>query len=540
MKIELPPIPDAERTPLVESLLACIDALQVRIQLLDEIVQGLRDEIAVLKGQKPKPKIAPSRLNQSEPKSPSDSKDGKRPGSAKRSKTKMLPVTEELTVMVPDPPAGSTHHGYEEFVVQDLVIHAKVTRYLRQRIRLADGTTQLAPLPADLRPGSHFGPTLITWILNEHYQGCVTQPLILEQLEDWGIDMSAGQLSHLLTENLDAFHQEKADVLTAGLQTATYIGVDDTGARHDGKNGFCTAIGNDLFAYFESTDSKSRENFLTVLRGPTSTSYTINEYAMAYWQKQKLSKDLVDELQAGPTQFADVASWEARLTEVGATSDRHVRIATEGALLGQVIEQGVSPDLVVLSDAAGQFDIFKHAACWVHMERPLARAIPYHDEHRAALELARDQVWGFYKELKVYREKPDPTAKADLEEKFDALVNQKSNYSSSIGLVWTNMKESKPDLLRILEVPEVPLHNNASESDIRCYVKVRKISGGTRSDLGRKCRDTFASVRKTCRKLGVSFWEYLKDRVTGKGQVSPLGELIRARADANQAEAVPI
>ncbi len=266
----------------------------------------MRDEIAILKGQKPK--IAPSRLNQPELKLPSDGNGGKRPGSAKRSKTKALLVTEELTVMVPDPPAGSTHCGYEDYFVQDLVIYAKVTRYRRQRIRLPDGTTLLAPLPDDLRPGSHFGLTLISWILNEHDQGCVTQPLILEQLHDWGIDISAGQLSRLLTENLDAFHREKADVLTAGLRTATYIGVDDTGARHDGKNGYCTAIGNDLFAYFESTDSKSRVNFLTVLRGPTSTSYTINELSVEYWRQQKLSKDLIDALQAGPSQFANAAS----------------------------------------------------------------------------------------------------------------------------------------------------------------------------------------------------------------------------------------
>ncbi len=218
-----------------------------------------------------------------------------------------------------------------------------------------------------------------------------------------------------------------------------------------------------------------------------------------------------------------------------------MRIATEGALLGQLIEQGVSPDLTVLSDAAGQFDLFKHAACWVHIERLLARAIPYDDEHRAALELARDQIWKLYKEMKAYREKPDPTAKPGLAEKFDTLVNQKSNYPASIGQVWKNMQEMKVDLLRVLDVPAVPLHNNASESDIRSYVKVRKISGSTRSDLGRKCRDTFASVRKTCRKLGVSFWAYLKDRVSGKGQVPPLGELIRTRAGdkANLAEAVP-
>lgn len=104
------------------------------------------------------------------------------------------------------------------------------------------------------------------------------------------------------------------------------------------------------------------------------------------------------------------------------------------------------------------------------------------------------------------------------------------------------MREHKADLLRVLARPEIPLHNNAMESDIREYVKRRKISGGTRNDAGRRCRDTFASLKKTCRKLGVRFWDYLQDRVRGRGQLARLADLIRAQAQAPPApiaEAVP-
>ena len=97
------------------------------------------------------------------------------------------------------------------------------------------------------------------------------------------------------------------------------------------------------------------------------------------------------------------------------------------------------------------------------------------------------------------------------------------------------MRAHRPDLLRVLERPEVPLHNNASESDIREYVKKRKISGGTRSPAGRRCRDTFASLKKTCRKLGMNFWNYLQDRVRRLGQVPRLGDRIRQRAAEKQA-----
>jgi hypothetical protein len=536
MKINLPPIPDAERTPLVEALLGIIDAQQQHIQQLEETVGKLRDEVALLKGEKPRPKIKPSRLEAPPPKPPPAPGD-KRPGSHKRSKTGTFLAPIEVKIPFPDPPPGSTSHGYEDYFVQELVLHGQVTRYRRERIVTADGQTQLAPWPDGVLPG-HYGPNLIAYILHQYHHCNVTQPLLLEQLHELGIDISAGQLNNILTQNKDAFHEEKAEVLSAGLQTAAYIGVDDTGARHDGKNGYCTAIGNDLFAYFESTDSKSRLNFLSVLRGANG-GYTINEVALTYWQRQKLPVGLIEALDAEPKHFADEAAWQARLEALGITAARHVLIATEGALLGQVIAQGVSQKLVILSDGAPQFDLLLHASCWVHAERPLARMIPYNEAHRAAIEQVRDQIWELYKDLKAYRDKPDPAAKASLEARFDTLVNQKTNYPSSIGAVLKEMREHKADLLRVLERPEVPLHNNGTESIIRCYVKTRKISGSTRSEVGRRCRDTFASLKKTCRKLGVSFWAYLGDRVRGLGQIPRLAEVIRQKAQEIAASKAP-
>lgn len=536
MKLELPPIPDAERTSLVECLMAIIDAQQTRIQHLEDNVQQLRDEIALLKGQSPRPKIAPSTL-ETPPKTP-PAPGEKRPGSAKRPKNASFLAPIEVTIPFPDPPPGALSQGYEDYFVQELVLEAKVTRYRRERILTADGHTLLAPLPDEVIPGRHFGPNLLGYILNQYHQCHVTQPLLLEQLHELGIDISAGQISGVLTENLDGFHHEKAAVLTAGLAVSSYLGVDDTGTRHQGHNGYCTALGNDLFAYFESTDSKSRLNFLQVLRG-ASSGYAINEVTLAYWERQELAAAVVEQLRAGPQQFVAEAVWQTRLAELGITSERHVRIATEGALLGQLIEQGVAADLVILSDGAPQFDILVHASCWVHAERPLARAVPYNEAHRLALEQVRQQLWDLYQDLKAYRAQPEATQKAALEARFDLLVGQKSDYTTSIGATLKEMRAHKADLLRVLERPEVPLHNNGTESIIRCYVKTRKISGGTRSAAGRRCRDTFASLKKTCRKLGVSFWAYVQDRLRGLGTVPRLADLIRQRAAAAGAS-VPV
>jgi hypothetical protein len=539
MKMELPPIPAAERTPLVESLLAIICQQQDRIQQLEETVQQLRDEIALLKGQKPRPQIAPSRLETPAPQPRSEG--SKRPGSEKRRKNSQLVITEEITLAVVDAPAGSVSKGFEEFVVQELEIRAKATRYLRQRVLTPTGDSILAPLPDDLLPGSHFGPKLIAYILHQYHHNHVTQPLLLEELEDLGIDISAGQLSRILTEDKEIFHQEKAELLPVALTVSSYIGTDDTGARHQGHNGFCTVIRNDLFTYFESTDSKSRLNFLQVLHGANRT-YAINEMTLAYWERQELSVELVQKLSHGPREFADESAWQARLTELAIAGARHVRIATEGALLGGLVARGVSPNLGVLSDGAQQFFVFVHAACWVHAERPLARMVPYHEEHRMVIEKLRDQIWELYKDLKAYQEHPDACQKPVLQARFDALADQRTKYPNIDGVL-KDLREHKADLLRVLERPEVPLHNNGAESDIRDYVKKRKISGSTRSDPGRRCRDTFASLKKTCRKLGVSFWDYLLDRVRGLKRIARLADLIRQRAAASQAppgEAVPV
>jgi hypothetical protein len=519
VSLPLPDIPESESTPLVRQLLDLLRQQQ-------EIIQQLRDEIARLKGLKTRPLIAPSPL-EVPPRPPLDP-GRKRPGSAKRLKTAQLTMTDEV-VPLADPPPGSVFKGYEDFVVQELIIRPRVTRYRRERWHTPDGQNLVAGLPAGVRPDSHFGPTLIAFIIHQYHHQHVTQPLLWEQLDQLGIDISTGQLSRILTEGKDAFHQEKAELLPAGLEVSTYVQVDDTGARHQGHNGFCTHIGNTLFAYFESTDSKSRQNFLEVLRG-AHTDYTSNDFAVAYWQRQKLPRSVIGRLIAGARWWADKAAWRAYLAEQSVTDQRHVRIATEGALLGSLIAHGVSPELTVLSDGAGQFDVLVHALCWLHVERPLARLVPHNEKHRQAIEPIRQRIWELYAGLKAYREAPEPMRCEALAKQFDDLVAQRTDYPSIDGVL-KGMAADRAKLLRVLERPEVPLHNNLSEGHVRDYVKKRKISGGTRSELGRCARDTFASLKKTCRRLGVNFWEYLQDRVRGLGQIPRLADQIRRKAE---------
>jgi Transposase IS66 family len=542
MKVELPDIPPEERTPVVETLLGILRQVLDRVGELEAANQQLRDEIAVLQGQTPRPQLRPSIRSGPAPTNAATPAKGRRRGKPTQRKTAQLTIHREVSLHPAPLPAGATLKGYETYVVQDLLRRGENTKDLRARYDLPAGGSVLAPLPAGVLPvaGGHFGANRVVFILDQYHHAPVTEPLLLEQWQEYGIVITAGQLHRLLTEHQEPFHQEKADVLATGLAAASSVGTDDTGARHRGHNGYCTVLGNDLFAYFESSPSKSRLNFLPVRQGP-QRDYALNETALAYWERQALPAAVPAALLQGPQGLVGEGAWKARLAALAITDERHVRIATEGALRGGLIARGVSPELVVRRDGAPPFVVLVHAACWVHAERPLAKLVPHNEEHRAAIERVRKRFWELDQDLKADREQPQEGKRPGLETRFDTLVNQRTG-DPSIDGVLKQLRDHQADLRRVLERPEVPLHHNAMESDIWEYVNRRKISGGTRSDAGRRCRDTFATLKKTCRKLGVRFWAYLHDRLRGLGQRPGLADLLRQKAQeaaAKNAVTVP-
>jgi len=313
------------------------------------------------------------------------------------------------------------------------------------------------------------------------------------------------------------------------LEVSSYINTDDTAARHQGKNYSSTHIGNELFAWFETTSSKSRINFLELLRAG-HRDYVVNAEALRYMQELELPKAQLALFQEEET-FPTKGHWEAYLKSIGLTNERHRKIVTEAALVGSVLSHGVSPELVIVSDDAGQFNIsgLLHALCWIHAERTIHKLIPFCEAHRQALEAVRQQIWDYYQDLKAFKLAPTPEKKSELRHCFDEIFTQKTCFQT-LNLALKRLHDNKEELLRVLHRPEIPLHNNLSENDIREFVKMRKISASTRSENGRKGRDTFLSLKKTCKKLGVSFRQFLFDRLSRQNNISPLPQLIRLAA----------
>ena len=519
----------AENIELKATVKALIERNEFLARLvldLQETVNQLKDEINRLKGQKSRPKFPPANLDKGNKGNGNDNAKNKKSVTSIAGFKKIR--YEEIIIAPPNIPEGSRFKGYADFNVEELNIEALKIKYRLAIYETPSGETLRGRLPFNLN-GKHFGPELIAYCLDQYHSRCVTRPQLLEQLIGFGVEVSSGQLDNLLIVDKEVFHEEKMAVFEAGVAHSDYLNTDDTGARHNGKNGVCTHIGGALFCYFESTSSKSRTNFLEILRG-RHIDYLLSEDALLYAFDQGISTraqttldDHVDR------RFTDKKAWERFLKRRGITSEKDQRIATEAALLGSAISHGLKPTMGIMSDAAGQFDILIHALCWIHEERHYRKFISLTEAELILIDGILDAIWNLYEQLKEYKKTSKQELRVRIEEEFDGLFTCETE-SSAINALLKNTLSRREGLLRVLDYPLLPLHNNDSERDIREYVKKRKISGSTRSVLGRKARDTFASLKKTCKKLGVCFWDYLRDRTGKLGQIRPLSDLIAEKA----------
>ncbi|HWJ51985.1 MAG TPA: hypothetical protein VNT24_01250 [Propionibacteriaceae bacterium] len=324
-KITLAGLPRGKLEALAERLRAENAALR-------QAVAELRAEVASLKGLQGRPRMKPSGMDKAtEPRSAAK---GQRRG-AKGSKSERLTVGEEQVIKAAVP-AGSRFKGYQDFLIQDLVLRRRVVRIRRERWLTPDGRTVVAPMPAGIV--GHFGPELRRFVLFQYHQGQVTVPRLVAQLRAVGIVISKRQVVRLLNEGQGTFLDEAREILRSGLAAASWISVDDTGARHQHHNGICNQLGNDHFAAFVTTASKSRLNFLEVLRAGYR-DYVINAEALAYMRQRALAGRLIDGLAEHPQRhFVDEAAWLRHLERLGITgltvTPDPVRIATEGAIWG--------------------------------------------------------------------------------------------------------------------------------------------------------------------------------------------------------------
>src|SRR5918912_2015570 len=351
-----PPLPDPD-TRSLDELKRLVPRLLARVAALEEENRRLREENARLKDLPKRPKLAPGGMDRAT--GPAGRAEARRRGRRSRGGKRTPRATEERILAVAVPP-GSRRRGYEPYTVQDLVLAPRVVRYRRERWVTPDGQEVVAPLPPEVT--GHFGPGVVRFVLMQHAQGQVTVERLLVQLRALGVRIAKGQLVALLTARKDAFHAETDAVLEAGLATARWVTVDETGTRHAGRGETTTHIGDDRFAWFATRPSGSRLGFLELLRAGRR-DHVINAAAVAYMLERGVPEAIVTALLAHERHsFADEAAWHAHLAALGLGAGSR-RLATEAAVVGAIVARGLLTDTVIVSDDAGRFDVLSHALC---------------------------------------------------------------------------------------------------------------------------------------------------------------------------------
>jgi len=516
-----------------DDLISLVSKQGEQIIFLREKIQHLKDEIAILKGQKSKPKISPSSLEGADKKEKDSDKPrpsrGKHP---RQKKTNRLDVHNKQRIKPESLPSNAVFKGLSKYTVQDIIFQPNNTVYELERWVLPDGTYVTGQLPKNIL--GHYGPRLVTYILHQYYGCRVTEPLLFAQLKETGVLISRGQLSNILIQGKEAFHEEKNELLAAGIAATDQIKVDDTGARHKGKNGYSTIIGNEYFTSIVSTESKSRINFLKVLHG-NDPQHLINDDAIDYIESIKPAHWLGGHLlMLGRARSMNQEEWKNFLLEIDIIKEADIRLATEATLFASLTEHGIPKHLGVHGDDAGQFNAFVRSLCWIHEERHYRKLVPFNEAARTAIEQVRGEIWNLYKGLQAYKIAPSESLKLSFSQSFDDLFLKKKTASPALNHLLSKTYAKKDELLRVLERSETPLHNNGTETDVREMVIKRKVSGGTRSEEGRKARDTFISLKKTCCKLGITFWNYLEDRIYKLFKIDRLAEIIAFRSSIHR------
>lgn len=518
-----------------------------RIAGLRDEITLLRDEIRALKNLPKRPRMKPSGMAAAVEAAKSGTTDGKgkagkgRKGKRPRGSRRRHPkaAQRDVRIELEHVPDGAVFKGYETRRVHDITFRAEEVRVLRAVWETPDGCRHVAPMPEGLVCGrEQYGLGVKAFVLTLYHQGQSTVNRITTLLNDAGLAISKRTVQRMLNEDAAGLVAEAREVLKAGLASASWIAVDDTGARHGARNGYCTVIGNEAFTHFRSSEAKTRLNFFDHLNAGDER-LILNEAAFAHMRRLNLSGTVIRTLADHPRKlFPDRASWIAHLDALGISAltvtPDPVRGTTESARWGTVVEGGRLDRTVILSDDAGQFNAGdRHALCWVHSERLIHKLFAGSAHHQAARDDAKARVWSYYALLLGYQRNPSEKRRKWLSTRFDTLFKARTGHATLDRLL-ESLIANKAELLRVLDHPDIPLSTNIVERDIRAHVTRRKLSAGTRSEPGRQARDAGLGILKTCGKLGVSFSDYLADRfgMAGAPAVPKLADLIVQRSTA--------
>ena len=513
-------------------LLNLVESLASENEAHSKIIQNLKDEVNRLKGEQGTPKLRPQKKDTTDDHSSEDERKKRKKKSRKKTRTKKKEIIKPdrrviCKLDVSQLPPDAQRKGYKPIVIQDLKITTDNIEFQREVYYSASlKKTFIADLPEGY--DGEFGPGIKTLVVSLYHNSNMTQPALKDFFEVCGVFISEATISRMLTDKNEVFHQEKEDIMDAGLK-GPYQQTDDTSARVNGKNQHVHIFCNEFYMAFVTTPKKDRFTLLELLcRG--ELKFSLNQASFELMDSMGLSQKRLEEVLKtdiqGTFTRSEIDDILRGLFPNPKKQKTNRRIILEAAALAYYHSL---PHAIkhLMCDDAPQFNfIAQHKSlCWIHEGRHYKKLRPIVPLHQKLLEGVSTQLWDFYQKLLEYTEQPTATVATQLSDEFDMIFSTQTGYDElDTRLALT--ADKKEALLLPLQFPFLPLHNNASENGAQHQARLRDIHLQTKNEKGTKAKDTFATIVKTARKLNINVYNYFYDRIIKKFSMPSLASLI--------------
>lgn len=535
---------------IVKKLLNLVERLIAENTAQKAELQKLRDEINRLKGEQGKPDIKANKKKDGNISSEAERKQAETEANGeggscadekkKRQREPKLPnIKIDREQICPLDKTGLpddlVFKYYQDVVVQNITIKTDNVKYRRAAYYSpSQKKYYYGALPDEVCGQGEYGAGIRTLIPVLKTECNMSQQRIQGFFHNFGIKVSATYIAQQWTGGYSLFHKEKSDLYRSGITHSDYVQIDDTSARVNGVNQYCQVVCSPLFTAYFTTPKKDRLAVLGVLTDFSPIRYLYDQQAQSLIGTFKLAHKACAAIDAQlPADVVmDQAEFAAHLACLDGLGVKQVAHLTEACAIAYYQQQTDFPIIdTLLADDAPQFKLLTLylALCWIHDGRHYKKLKPFVPSHQVALADFRSRYWAYYTELLKYQREPAPEKKVGLENQFDELFITLTGYEDLDDRIAKTLAK-KAELLRVLEQPQLPLHNNASELGARVQARVRDVSFQTRSEEGTKIKDTFLTINQTAKKLGVSFYEYVYDRVAGKFEMPSLADLITQKS----------
>jgi len=516
-----------------EFLINLVEKLSSEQRELQKEIQRLRDENNRLKGEQGKPDIKPNTPQNKDISSEKERKtattaDKKRTKSAKNKKIK-INLTKQCSIDTSKLPKDAVFKGYQTVIIQDIKIEPDNIEFKKEvYYSPSENKSYIAPLPNGYEGG--FGPTLKAWVIAFKNVSNISESKILEFLTNVGIYISKGTVSNILIKDHQSFHQEKTEIVDAGLQSTVYQATDDTKARVNGQNYHTHILGNPYFTAFFTKPQKNRSTVLEVLSNDKQLTYCLNELALSILTQLTISKKYFKELELlNSEKIYNQLEFEYLILQLFPSIGKQVKAKIFEAAAIAAYRKGVDRPVVdvLLCDNAPQFKLIceKLALCWVHDGRHYKKLSPVFKYNAKKVNAFLKKYWKYYHKLLQYKASPSNDKAQQLLDEFDQLFSTVTGYNDLDDRI-AKTKNNNMQLLLVLKYSEIPLHNNDMELGARVCARKRDVSLHTMTDEGTKANDTFLTIIETCKKLNVNPVKYILDRIEKSYQLPVLAQLI--------------